>query len=374
MQQLQQALVRAAGRARPRDSELTVLLQHGVDDALTADGFEVERVEPQGVGWLDRLRWYNKGLPGLVETHRADVVYSLGGILSRALSTRCGTVTSINNMLAFTPRSIENYGRLSKERLRLFLLRRIYAHSVRLADAVVLHSAHARDLLSAHADGLEEKTLVVHTGIPPSLDFDPAAPPPHPYDGEPYLFYLSAIYAYKNHQTLIRAYDIAQRAGARLPQLLVAGYPSDPAAVQRIEEQIQRLGLEGQARYLGPLPRADISAWLHHATVNVFPSPCETNSVVLAETLGCHGVLACADAAPMPEVVGDAAAYFDPFDADALAALLTALWTDAGRRADLEKLAVERKKAFSWDACGAAIWEAAQSAAAAYSIRAGAMG
>ena len=372
MQQLQQALIRAAGRTRPRDSELTVLLQRGVDTSLTADGFELKRVDPPGPSWVSRLRWYNRGLPRLVQTEGANAVYSLGGILSRALAARCGTVTSINNVLAFTPRSMENYARLSKARLRLFLLRRIYAHSVQIADAVVLHSDHTRHLLSAYAPGLDEKTLVVHTGIPPSLDFDPKAPPPHPYDGKPYLFYLSAIYAYKNHDTLVRAYALAQKAGAQLPELLVAGFPLDPAAVQRLEEQIRTLKLEGQARYLGPLPRADIAAWLHHATLNVFPSPCETNSVVLAETLGCHGVLACANAAPMPEIIGDAAAYFDPFDAEALAQLLTRLWADADERERLKTLAVERKKAFSWDACGHAIWEAARRAATAYETRAGA--
>ena len=302
MVQLQQALVRAIGRTRPGDAEVTVLLRHERDESFEADGVGVVRLDPPGGGWPGRLHWYNKRLPGLVRAEGANVIYSLSGILSRALAERCGTISSINNMLAFTPRSMEQYSRLSKDRLRLFLLRHVYVHSLRLADAVLLHSRHALEMLSRHIQDIADKTLVVHSGIPMGLDFEPDAPPPHPYEGKPYLFYLSAIYPYKNHETLIRACSLARRSGAELPELLVAGFPSDPVAVARIEAQIRELDLEGRVRYLGPLPRADITAWLHHATINVFPSPCETNSVVLAEILGCHGVLACADAAPMAAV------------------------------------------------------------------------
>ena len=369
--QLQQALVRAIGRTRPEGARFTALLRHGRDESLQQEGVEVVRVAPPAGGWLGRARWYNSLLPSLIQTQQANVIYSLSGILSRALVKSCGTISSVNNMLSFTPRSMQNYKLFSKERLRHFLLHHLHIRSLVLADAVLLHSEHALRLLSQHTEGLSDKTLVVHTGIPSNLNFEAEAPPAHPLEGEPYLFYLSAIYPYKNHDTLIRAYAHVQQRGGALPKLLIAGFPSDPATVERIEALIVDLGLGERVRYLGPLPRADIAAWLHHATINVFPSPCETNSVVLAEILGCEGVLACADTPPMPEIVGDAAALFDPYDVEALSELLATLSADAGQRADLKKRACERKKAFSWDACGEAIWQTADRAAKAYATRAG---
>jgi len=371
--QLQEALVRALGRTRPEGAELTVLLRDGRDESFQHDGVSVVRVPALAGGWPGRLRWHNSQLPKLVQAHEANVVYSLSGLLSRALAKRCGTITCVNNMLPFTPASLQNYEVFSKQRLRYFLLRKLFTHSLKLADAVLLHSTHALELLSQHVEGLRDKTVVVHSGIPVSLDFDADAPPAHPYEGKPYLFYLSALYRYKNHETLIRAHAHARQQDASIPELLIAGFPSSPDALAHMEALLDELGM-GQARYLGVLPRADIAAWLHHATVNVFPSTCETNSVVLAEILGCDGVLACADIAPMPEIVGDAAALFDPYDIEGLSRLLTNLAADPEQQAELKGLAGERKKTFSWDACGEAIWQTADRAARAHAIRAGLAG
>ncbi|MDB4794722.1 glycosyltransferase family 4 protein [bacterium] len=368
---LYQALVRAIGRTRPEDGELTVLVRHDQDKSLQENGVRLVRLTLPRGGWLGRFLWYKKRLPDLVQALGANVIYSFSGILSKTLVKRCGTITTVNNMLPFTPRSMEKCGRLSKEQLRLFLLHHLYIRSVKLADKVLLHSKYALDMISPYVVGLDAKATVVHSGIPSSLNFKVDVPPPHPYEGRPYLFYLSAVHPYKNHETLIHAYSKAHRRQVGMPELLMAGFPSDSATVRSIETQILKLGLEGHVRYLGPLPRADIAAWLHHATINVFPSSCETNSLILAETLGCHGVLACANAASMPEIVGDAAMLFDPYDAEALAQLLITLTADAEKRKMLQKLAALRKNDFSWDACGVAIWEAARRAADAYTTRAG---
>jgi alpha-1,3-rhamnosyl/mannosyltransferase len=242
------------------------------------------------------------------------------------------------------------------------LLRSAYVSAARRADAGYFHSEFALSQLERWVPGLRRKSRVALTGMPQSVVFDKDEIPAHPLKGRPYFLYLSAIYPYKNHVTLIKAYAMAAARTPDLPELLIAGFCDDEEQLSKIRNAIVECGVQGTVRYLGPLPQADISAWLHHATANVFPSTCETNSIVIAEILGSHGVLACSSAEPFPEVVGRAGVFFDPCDAASISTTLVRLASDEPERRRLRAMAAQRAAEFSWDACGTALWDAARAA------------
>lgn len=368
--QLEGELVRALGETCPPDREVVVLVGPDADAPEPLPGVRTVRISRPRFGWAGRYYWYHHALVRAVHRHRAGVVYSLTGILSRELVAVCGTVVSVNNMLPFTPEQMREYPLV--RRGRLLALRHLYVQSVRMADAVVLHSKHALSLIASYAPEALGKTVVVLTGVPAPMALNADALPPHPRAGRPYLLYLSALYPYKNHLTLIDGYARATRNGGDLPELFIAGPSPDAAYLAQVLAAIERHGLTDRVRYLGALPRTDVPAWLHHATVNVFPSACETNSLVLAEVLGCRGVLASSKSAPMPEVVGDAAEWFDAHDPGEIASVLTRLCRDAQARADLRERAARRAGMLSWKACGETIWRAAERAADAFRLRKGA--
>lgn len=309
-------------------------------------------------GWAGMWRWFHRDLPRLAARHRADIVYSLSGILSGPLRRRFGTVNSINNMLPFTPLHLRHFPPLSKDRLRLEILRRLYVRGCIRADAVVFPSAHGLERVRAYAKDLAEKSYVAYNPVPSYVAFDPARPPRHPYGGAPYFFYLSVVFWYKNHLNLIEAYRRLLCAGHSLPDLIMAGPPTDADYVRKIQQAIAAGSLGSKVRYLGTIPRDDIPSWLHHATANVFPSTCETNSFVQGEILGAHGVMACSNVPPMPEIAGEAAELFDPFDPDSIGRALLRLCSDEGRRRQLRALAAKRAAEFTQDACGEVLWKA----------------
>jgi glycosyltransferase involved in cell wall biosynthesis len=306
-------------------------------------------------------RWFSRELPEIARARGADVVYSLSGILSPALCREFATVNTINNMLPFTPEEIRHYPPWSPDRMRLLLLRRAYVWSSRRADALVVPSRYALTAMRPFAGDLTGKAVIAYNPVPERVRFHLDSPPAHPHGGRPFFFYLSVVFWYKNHLGLIEGYRRALAMEPDLPDLLMAGPPTETATVRRIEAAIAD-GLSAKVRYLGKIEGALIPGYLHHATVNVFPSLCETNSFVQGEILGAGGVMACSDLGPMPEVAGDAAALFDPRDPDAIAATLRSLWKDEARRAALRTKALARAATFTWDACGDAVWEAVQAA------------
>ena len=340
------------------------------------DGFPIEPTpnlseehHPRSGSWWRLRRWFHAELPKHATRLNADVVYSLSGILSPGLARAAATVNSINNMLPFTPEHIRHFRPLSRDWLRLMILQRTFVTSSRLADALIVPSRHGLERVNHYAGDQSAKAFVAMNPVPEYAKFRAASPPPHPYEGRPFLFYLSVVYWYKNHLNLIEGYRRVIERGGELPDLLMAGPPDDTAYVRRIEHAIADSGLGRRIRYLGRIPREDIPALLHHATINVFPSTCETNSFVQGEILGAQGVMACSNTPPMPEVAGPAAELFDPYDPDSIGETLVRLSRDEPRRAELRRLAAARAAEFTWDACGDAMWLAARHAVEARAAR-----
>jgi glycosyltransferase involved in cell wall biosynthesis len=65
----------------------------------------------------------------------------------------------------------------------------------------------------------------------------------------------------------------------------------------------------------------------------------------------------CSSGGSIPEVVGDAGAYFDPTDTEDLRKTLERVATTDELRADLRARGYARLDAFSWDKCAAATAE-----------------
>jgi glycosyltransferase involved in cell wall biosynthesis len=343
-----------------------VLLAATSDDLPSGAKLTVSTYTRPPGGWLGRWWWYNRALPRIARDYRADTVYFLSGIVPRSAARLFPSVTNFNNMIPFSPEQMGRYPLLSRARARNVMLRRLYVSGVRRADAVVLHSQHAVDMVIRYAGDISHKTYVVHTGVPRDIDPEAAARSAHPYCGKPYFLYLSTFHPYKNQLALVAAYARALDTDPRLPDLALAGIPTDRRYFEHVLESIRAHDLGGRVKYLGVLSRSEMPNWIHHAEVNFFASTCETNPVTLAEILALRGVLACSTTAPMPEIVRDAAEFFDPYSIDSIARTMLALSRDPERRAQLRQLGVRRAAELSWNECAAQIWRAARDARAAY--------
>src|SRR5688500_4716999 len=203
---LRDELSRAAARQAPAESSVILLAASPPSSLRSRTGLTVVALKKPGSGWIGRWWWYNRVLPRLTRRYDADVVYSLSGILPARVARHVACVTTVNNMVPFSPSETAELAPWSRLGLRFSLLRRLYVSGLRRADSVVLHSRNALALVTPYTGDISEKTFVALTGVPTDVDGQSAANGSHPQGGKRYLLYFSAFYPYKNHIRLIEAY------------------------------------------------------------------------------------------------------------------------------------------------------------------------
>jgi glycosyltransferase involved in cell wall biosynthesis len=89
------------------------------------------------------------------------------------------------------------------------------------------------------------------------------------------------------------------------------------------------------------------------ASLFVYPSYYEGFGIPPLEAMSFDCPVACSNTSSIPEVVGDAARYFDPTNIDSMRAVIEEVLGSAEIKATLVARGRERIKRFSWDRCAA---------------------
>ena len=174
--------------------------------------------------------------------------------------------------------------------------RRLIRDAIARADGLIAVSSALRDrLLALGAD--PARTVVLRNGVDTGMF--------HPVDRQaaraalgvrgPVLVSVGGLIERKGHDRTIAAL-------ALLPDctLLIAGEGPERA---RLAAQIERLGLSGRARLLGPVPHAGLAALYGAADAMVLASSREGWANVLLESMACGTPVVASNIPGNPEVV-----------------------------------------------------------------------
>jgi glycosyltransferase involved in cell wall biosynthesis len=162
----------------------------------------------------------------------------------------------------------------------------------------------------------------------------------------PFFLYVGQWRAHKNLVRLIRAFAILRRRYNLEYQLVIVG-KQDPLAPE-IPETIKQLGLSDSVILTGYIADTDLADFYHAAEAFVFPSLYEGFGIPPLEAMAVGTPVISSNASVMPEVLGQAALYFDPLNVEDIAAKLYQFATSFKVRQELKELAPIQVRKYSF--------------------------
>ena len=163
-----------------------------------------------------------------------------------------------------------------------------------------------------------------------------------------YLLYPAATWKHKNHINLIKAMAKLIEDNLDL-QLICTG--NKTAYHQTIEEEIKRLNLERNVKFLGIVPEEDLLGLYKTTSLVVIPTLYEAGSGPLYEAMRYSSPVICSNVTSLPETVGNDNFIFDPNSVDEIVSLIRRMLTDEEfRKENLEnsKKRMESLKALDY--------------------------
>ncbi len=299
---------------------------------------------------LLKMLWRLFILPIYLQRIKPDILFLNGGFGPAWKSGSVKSVIVLHNSMPLRDELIDDERSIFR-RQRLVLLRRLFHRAFRQSDGVIVFSADTKRRVLECFNGLKREPAVIHHGVdwgererelPVNLE------DLHKFGiAKPYLLYISQFHRYKNVRRLLKGFALVAANHPHLSLVLV-GDVADRTFWREIEIEIARLDIGDRVKHVGACPREQLIAIYRSAIAFVHPSLAETCSFPLLEALALGLPIAAARSSALPEIAGEAAAYFDPYNPREIADVLDRLICDEALRDDLSRKAVQRAKIFSW--------------------------
>ena len=164
--------------------------------------------------------------------------------------------------------------------------------------------------------------------------------------GQQYILSLNDIHPRKNLDGLVEAFGRLKSRRGLPHQLVIAGrslwpYPEFYRCVERSQ-------FAKDIRVLGYVSSEDVLALYQGADLFVYPSFYEGWGLQVHEAMIAGVPVTVANNTTMPEIAGDAADTFDPYDTDDMSRSMERILTDTSLRDTLVARGFERVKRYSW--------------------------
>jgi glycosyltransferase involved in cell wall biosynthesis len=165
---------------------------------------------------------------------------------------------------------------------------------------------------------------------------------------KPYFLYVGQWRSHKNLLTLVRAFSKFLKADNKDKIDLVFSGKIDPKYPQLIDE-IKKLDIGNYVKFTGFIEDDDLPVIYNNALAFVFPSLSEGFGLPALEAQACSVPVISSTSTSLPEVLADAALYFNPESEDDLTKKMLEIAEDPKLREKLTEKGLKNVKRFSWD-------------------------
>jgi glycosyltransferase involved in cell wall biosynthesis len=307
-----------------------------------------ERFELFSSALLDHDRLWRFGGAGLSASRaNADVIF-----IPTAATLPIGSVPAVCTIHDVTPFTMPSHSAPVSAMQRVLL-----NGCARFSRTIITSSECSKKDIVTYLGVPEEKVVVIHDGCDQSL-FNPDPPDMAAFAAlrtrlridKPYLLHHGTIQPRKNLKRLIEAFHLmlANNADLDFDLVLVGqlGWESDDI-VNATAKRDER----GRVILAGMLDDSELALIIKGASLAVVPSLYEGFSLPMVEAMACGVPTIVSNTSCLPEISGDALAYFDPLSVEDVATCMHAVLRDSDLNRRLRHKGIERAREFTWERC-----------------------
>ncbi|KKW36106.1 MAG: glycosyl transferase, group 1 [Candidatus Giovannonibacteria bacterium GW2011_GWA2_53_7] len=317
---------------------------------LNREGFDA--FQPKSPNFEKRLadvRWYTLAeqlkMPRIIDREHLDLIHYPHWNVP--LFSRTPFVTTIHDLILLDerdsaiqattlPRPLYNLKRLG--------YRIVLHHALFKSRSLIAVSNFTKSRILAHFPRLsKDKVKMIYEGGPGTWGHEPET---NLAPKGPYFLYVGNAYPHKNLESLLHAFSFFQKAHPEVKLVLVG---REGHFYNQLKKELEEIDVPSDSViFTGFVPDASLSNLYQHATLYLFPSRHEGFGLPPLEAMA-HGVpVAASKTSSLPEILGDAALYFDPDNLEDMVRVMETALSDETLRQTLTQKGYEKIKAYSW--------------------------
>ncbi len=261
---------------------------------------------------VQRLIWEMFFLNKILFRLKASIYYNVGGTLLARTPVGCTGITTLQNMLPFSPEELKRYPLTNLLRYKLIFLRIVYVYSYRNADKIVFSSHHSYHTVSKYLSLKDIEYTVIPNGVNELFyNQELINRKQNIVPGIDYYLYVSTFDYYKAQLQLVQEWATLVKGGLKFRLILIGHSSNDYKG--KVIKLIHELQLENFVLVLNPVEHSDLPSVYANSRALIFASSCECSPNVLLEMMTSRKLIFCSNYGPMPEFGLESLLYFDPY-------------------------------------------------------------
>jgi glycosyltransferase involved in cell wall biosynthesis len=223
------------------------------------------------------------------------------------------------------------------------------------ASAVVTVTSYAKDQIAKYS-GIDSANIIpIHIGPKSSIaENEFGAVVDHivePLLQKKYILHVGTIEKRKNLTTLLKAFELYLQHNTQDLYLIIVGQKSNKPTLKddAVFEMVAASSLlKEHVIFTGFLSDSQTAQLYKHAVLYVFPSVNEGFGIPILEAFAHKVPVLVSNNSCLPEVAGNAAIGFDPYNPDALSTLIAQTLNDTALLQTLQQKGTKRLTNFTW--------------------------
>lgn len=309
--------------------DVNVIVLTNTDNHLFFKSHYFSNIKYLNVKWpskslVHRIFWEKFYVNKILSKFRASIYYNVGGTLLAKPPAGCKGVTTLQNMLPFSPKELKRYPITNLLKYKLFLLKYVYIYSFNNSNRICFSSYYSYKAVSKYI----KLNNVEHTVIPNGVD-DIFYKTYNGTDvvidtlGKDYYLYVSTFDYYKSQLEVVKEWSLLINNGFNKKLILIGHSHFDYK--DRVIKLIKDLKLENFITVMDAVKQEELPTIYANSRALIFASSCECSPNVLLEMMTSKKLIFCSNYEPMPEFGKDSLIYFDPYlQADLFGKILNA--------------------------------------------------